>query len=119
MARVPPLPRRTARTFYNAVDALRPPGPGAGAVDLAPALAERFARWGALRRAGFVAGLAALEAAPRLALRGGFSWLPRGERARRLARLEQSRLPPVGAAARGLRRLVDELLGEAQSRAGA
>jgi hypothetical protein len=110
---VPQLPRRTARTFYNAVDALRPAAPPDGAVDLAPALAARFAGWGWLRRAGFVAALAALEGAPRLTRGSGFSWLPREQRAARLARLEVSALPPVGAAARALRRLVDELAEQA------
>jgi hypothetical protein len=121
MKRVRHLPPSAARTFYNAADALLPPGagPGAGDVDLAIGLEARLAHWSAWRRAGFVALLALLEASPRLSLRGGFSWLSREERARRLERLEHGPLLPLRAAARALRGLVGELWREAQSRAGA
>jgi hypothetical protein len=115
------LPPRAARTFYAVADALAPPdgGPGAGDVDLAPALEARAAGWSARRRAALLAFLAGLEALPRLAARGGFAWLPRADRARLLARVERVPLPGVGGEARRLRALVADLWREAQSRGGA
>jgi len=115
------LSPRAARTFYNAADALVPPagGPGAGDVDLVPALETRLAGWSPLRRLGFVGLLAALEWQPLLRRRRGFSRLPRAERARLLRRWEESRLAPRRAAARALRELVVDLFRESQSREGA
>lgn len=115
------LSPRAARTFYNAADALVPPGdgPGAGDVDLVPALETRLTRWGPLRRLGFVSLLAALEWQPLALRRRGFSRLPRAERARLLGRWERSRLAPRRAAARALRDLVVDLFRESQSREGA
>jgi hypothetical protein len=114
------LSPRNARTFYAAADALAPPdgGPGAGDVDLAPALDARLAGWGAARRTSLLAFLVALEALPRLAGRGGFSWLPRADRARLLARVERWPLPGLRGEARRLRELVAGLWREAQSRGG-
>jgi hypothetical protein len=110
-----------ARTFYNAADAIvrRGGGAGDGDRDLVPALEARLARWGASRRIGLALLLHALEWQPRLALRGGFSWLPWEERARLLGGWEESRLPPRRAAGRALRRLVEELAREVYSRDGA
>ena len=118
MARLSPS---AARTFYNAADAIVPRGRGHGAGDrdLAPALEARLATWGRARRLGLALLLHALEWQPRLALRGGFSWLPCEERARLLGGWEASRLPPRRAAGRALRRLVEELADETYSRDGA
>jgi hypothetical protein len=83
-----------ARTFYNVADALAP-GDGVPGVDLAPFVAARIAGRGraAERRLGWL--LLAVEWEPRVMLRGtsGFSWLPRAERRRALARWERSRIP--------------------------
>jgi hypothetical protein len=88
-----PLPPRAARTFYNVVDALLPPGPE-GDVDLAPAAAEILAARGRAASRRAVRILRAIEWQPRLTLRGrrGFSWLSREERQRLLERWSGSRL---------------------------
>lgn len=117
------LSARGARTFYNVADALVPPGPGpagapgAGDVDLLPALHRRWTQGatprgsqGAMPPACTVERwLARIERAPRLRLRPRFSKLPREERVRLLARWEGSPWPARRAAARGLRELVTEL----------
>jgi hypothetical protein len=102
------LSPRAARTFYNAADALVPPGPrgepGAGDLDLVPELERRlrFEGVGAVRRLWLL--LAILEAQPLVTLRSrsGFSWLPREERRRILDAWRCSR---IAARRRGVERL--------------
>ncbi len=102
------LSPRAARTFYNAADALVPPGPrgepGAGDLDLVPELERRLRSEGvgAVRRLWLL--LAILEAQPLATLqaRRGFSWLPREDRRRILDAWRRSRIP---ARRRGVERL--------------
>jgi len=112
------LSGRSARTFYNAADALLPPesGPGGGDVDLGPLLEERLAG-SRLRTRALRLQLWLLEWQPRLRLQRGFSFLPRERRRELLQRGESSSFPPRRRAARALRRLVEELF--AQSGVGA
>jgi len=98
------LSPRRARTFYNLADALVPsPGPedpGAGDVDLVPALEAWLAGEGRGRARRVRGVLWALEWQARLRGRaGGFSWLPREERRALWRRWEHSRLPPRRRAA--------------------
>jgi len=125
------LSPRAARTFYNAADALVPPGfagePGAGDLDLVPELERRLRGEGvgAVRRLWLL--LAILEAQPRATLRArrGFSWLPRAERRRILEAWRRSRIPARRRALAHLAGLVDACLaavrnpGSAQSLPGA
>lgn len=113
------LSPRACRTLYNVADALVPagPGPGAGDVDLAPAV-ERSLRGqgvGAVRRAWLV--LALLEWWPILTGRGrrSFSWTPLEGRRRLLSRWRESRL----AARRRALASVETLVLEAWRQVGA
>ena len=107
------LSPRAARTFYNAADALVPPGPrgepGGGDLDLVPELERRlrFEGVGAVRRLWLL--LALLEAQPLVTLRArcGFSWLPREERRRLLDAWLRSRISVRRRAAAWLAELVD------------
>jgi hypothetical protein len=107
------LSPRAARTFYNAADALVPPGPGgepgAGDLDLVPELEQRlrFEGVGAVRRLWLL--LAILEAQPLATLRArrGFSWLPREERRRILDAWRRSRIAARRRAVEGLAALVE------------
>jgi hypothetical protein len=107
------LSPRAARTFYNAADALVPPGPGgepgAGDLDLVPELERRlrFEGVGAVRRLWLL--LAILEAQPLATLRArrGFSWLPREERRRILDAWRRSRIPARRRAVEWLAALVE------------
>lgn len=118
------LSPRAARTFYNAADALVPPGPdgepGAGDVDLVPELERqlRFQGVGAARRLTCL--LAALEWEPVLALRGraGFSWLPREARRRILDAWARSRIPTRRLALARLEGLVRECFAAASRAPG-
>jgi hypothetical protein len=112
------LSGRAARTFYNAADALLPPGPGRGAgdVDLCLLLEERLAGR-PLRSRALRLRLWLLEWRPRLRLQRGFSFLPLERRRALLARWEDSAFPPRRRAVRALRCLVEELF--AQSGEGA
>ena len=106
------LSPRAARTFYNAADALVPPGPrgepGAGDLDLVPELERRLGCAGvsAVRRLWLL--LAILEAQPLVTLRArrGFSWLPRAQRRRILDAWRRSRIPARRRAAEWLAGLV-------------
>jgi hypothetical protein len=115
------LSPRAARTFYNVADALVPPGPrgepGAGDLDLVPALERRLRGEGvgAVRRLWLL--LAVLEAQPRATPRGrrGFSWLPREERRRLLDAWRGSRIPARRRALARLADLVDACLAAARA----
>jgi len=104
-----------ARTFYNLADALVPaPGPaepGAGDVDLVPALEAWLAGAAGRGRARRVRGILwALEWQARLRGRlRGFSWLSRDERRALWRRWERSRLPPRRRAAAELTAQVHRL----------
>lgn len=106
------LSPRACRTLYNVADALLPagPGPGAGDVDLAPAVERALRGQGvaAVRRTWLV--LALLEWWPILVLRGrrSFSWTPLEGRRRLLAAWRQSRLAPRRHALASLEALVLE-----------
>jgi hypothetical protein len=115
------LSPRAARTFYNAADALVPPGsqgePGAGDLDLVPELERRLRGEGvgAVRRLWLL--LAILEAQPRGSpgARRGFSWLPREERRRILEAWRRSRIPARRRAVAWLAQLVDACLAAARA----
>lgn len=113
---MPILSPRHARTFYNAADAL---ASEARDRDLVPALEARLSAGSPAVARIFVRGLLRLERAPRWRLRGGFSWLPREERAGILTDWEDSWLAGRRRVARSLRKLLDDLLRESQSRDGA
>ncbi|MDX1648410.1 MAG: hypothetical protein R3263_01025 [Myxococcota bacterium] len=121
--RATPLARRLVPALYGVADvrAPAPPGRGGGGdVDVAPEVARRLRRRGpaAARRAHLA--LLWLEWSPVVGLRARrpFSRLPRKARARALARLRQSRLPPLRRAVRELEALVDEALAAAGVAAG-
>jgi len=108
------LSPRRARTFYNLADALVPPPgpgePGAGDVDLVPALEAWLAGEGRGRARQVRGILWALEWQARLrGRREGFSWLPREERRALWRRWERSRLPPRRRAAAELAAEVQRL----------
>jgi hypothetical protein len=115
------LSPRAARTFYNAADALVPPGPrgepGAGDLDLVPELERRlrFEGVGAVRRLWLL--LAILEGQPLATLRSrsGFSWLPREERRRVLDAWRRSRIPARRRALARLAARVDECFAAARA----
>jgi len=108
------LSARSARTFYNLVDAFRPPGeagaPGAGDVDLLPVLERSMGRAGVGSARRWWVVLALVEWLPVLGPRSrrGFSRLPRAERQRRLARLV--RIPGLSASLASLGEEVDRAL---------
>jgi hypothetical protein len=110
--------KRSARTFYNVADALRPPEAGhagAGDVDLVPALTAHL-RWqgvGAARR--FFCILFLIEWLPALGSgRGRRFWrLPRAERQRHLERWRSSRLRLRRESLEWLEALVDEARSDA------
>ena len=116
--------RRSARTFYNVADALKPPEdgrPGAGDVDLLPALETRL-RWrgvGAARRLFCI--LLAIEWLPVLGLRPGrrFWRLSRADRRTHLETWRRSRLRMRRQALVWLEALVEEAWQSTQSEAGA
>jgi hypothetical protein len=113
------LPRACAITFYNAADALVPPGPdgapGAGDLDLLPAVERRLLHEGpgAARRVGL--WLVALEWAPLLRLRDRrrFSRLPHAQRRSFLGGWLGGRCAPRRRAMLHLRALVEEALASA------
>lgn len=113
-----PLARRLVPALYGVADVRAPAAAGCGGggdVDVAPAVARRLRQEGpgAARRAHVA--LWWLEWSPVLGLRARrpFSRLSREARARALARLRGSRLPPLRRAVRDLELLVDEALAEA------
>ena len=106
-----PLSPRAIRVLYNAADAWA--ADGAPAVDVLPAVERRILHRGvgAARRTWLL--LMALELEPLLTLRARrpFSFLPRDERRRTLARFEGSRVGPCRRGVETLRAWVVEARG--------
>jgi len=104
------------RVLYALADAWWPPpgdaaaGRGGGDVDVAPAVADALARLAPGERRALLRWLALVEWLPRAtpAGRHGFAWLPRDARARWLAALARSPLPPLRRGAEAWRRILDE-----------